>query len=107
MQENDYVENLFRSIDTIIAERIKNLPYDITQIVEIIDATSASVGIYKVSSNNQYEEIVYSDNPTYKKGDKVYVLRVAGGERRFIIGLYLRSENDSNKKYKRINRVYV
>jgi len=88
MQETDYTENLFRSIDTIIAERIKQLPYDITQIVEIKDDKNASVGIYTVSSNSQLEEIVYSDNPTYRIGDKVYLLRVAGSERRFIIGLY-------------------
>lgn len=100
MQESDYTENLFRSIDTIIAERIKRLPYDITQIVEIIDDHNSSAGIYKVSANNQFEEIVYSDNPTYKKGDKVYLLRVAGSERRFIIGLYL------SKDGKRINRIF-
>ena len=107
MQENDFTENLFRSIDTIIAERLKHLPYDITEIVEIIDATNAKVGIYKVSSNNQFEEIVYSDNPTYRVGDKVYLLRVAGSERRFIIGLYLRNDIESNNlKYKRINRIF-
>ena len=100
MQENDYAENLFRSVDTIIAERVHHLPYDITEIVEIIDDISASVGIYKVSSNNQFEEFVYSDNPTYKKGDKVYLLRIAGSERRFILGLYLRSDGG------RINRIF-
>jgi hypothetical protein len=30
MLQSEYTENLFRSIDTIIAERIKNLPYDTT-----------------------------------------------------------------------------
>ena len=101
MQENDYTENLFRSIDTIIAERIRHLPYDMTEIVEIIDASKAAVGIYKVSPNNQFEEIVYSDNPTYQRGDKVYLLRIAGSERRFIIGLFLR--NDGRV---RINRIF-
>ena len=100
MQEDDYVENLFRSIDTIIAERIKNLPYDITEIVEIIDDKNSQNGIYKVSPNNQFEETVYSDNPTYQNGDKVYLLRVAGTERRFIIGLYLRKDES------RINRIF-
>ena len=37
MLNTDYTENLFRSIDTIIAERIRRLPYDTTQIVKIID----------------------------------------------------------------------
>lgn len=100
MQENDYVESLFRSIDTIIAERIRRLPYDNTEIVEIIDDKYAATGTYTVSPNNQFEEIVYSDNPTYRIGDKVYLLHIAGSERRFIIGLYLRNDG------KRINRKF-
>ncbi len=92
MQNIDYSENLFRSIDTIVAERIKNLPYDTTQLVEIIDDTNANAGIYKVTSNHQLEEIAYADNPTYEKGDKVYVLNTADNSRRFILGLYQRSD---------------
>lgn len=101
MEENDYVENLFRSIDTIIAERVKQLPYDTTQIVEIIDANNAANGIYKVSPDGQYKEVVYSDNPTYELGDKVYLLHIAGSERRFIIGLYMRNDGRT-----RINRIF-
>ena len=100
MQETDYTENLFRSIDTIIAERVKHLSYDKTEIVEIIDDRNAANGIYKISPNGQFEEIIYSDNPTYKIGDKVYLLRIANSERRFIIGLYLRSDGG------RINRIF-
>ena len=100
MQETDYTENLFRSIDTIIAERVTHLSYDTTEIVEIIDDRNAANGIYKISPNGQFEEIIYSDNPTYKIGDKVYLLRIANSERRFIIGLYLRSDG------KRINRIF-
>lgn len=100
MQETDYTENLFRSIDTIIAERVKHLSYDTTEIVEIIDDRNAANGIYKISPNGQFEEIIYSDNPTYKIGDKVYLLRIANSERRFIIGLYLRSDGG------RINRIF-
>ena len=100
MQETDYTENLFRSIDTIIAERVKHLSYDTTEIVEIIDDRNAANGIYKISPNGQFEEIIYSDNPTYKIGDKVYLLRIANSDRRFIIGLYLRSDGG------RINRIF-
>lgn len=100
MQETDYTENLFRSIDTIIAERVKHLSYDTTEIVEIIDDRNAANGIYKISPNGQFEEIIYSDNPTYRIGDKVYLLRIANSERRFIIGLYLRSDGG------RINRIF-
>jgi hypothetical protein len=38
MLESEYTESLFRSIDTIIAERIKKLPYDRTNIMEVVDA---------------------------------------------------------------------
>ena len=92
MYENDYTESLFRSIDTIVAERIKSLPYDATQLAEIIDDSSANAGMYKVTSNHQLEEIAYADNPTYEKGDKVYILNTADDKRRFILGLYQRSD---------------
>lgn len=92
MANIDYTENLFQSIDTIIAERIRHLPYDISQIVEIIDNKNASNGIYTVSADKQYNEQVYSDNPTYQIGDKVYLLKMAGADKRFIIGLYLRND---------------
>ena len=101
MLETDITENLFRSIDTIIAERIKRLPYDATQIVEITDATNAVNGIYKVSADNQFEETVYSDNPYYEVGDKVYLTRITNSNRRFITGLFLRNDGHS-----RINRIY-
>lgn len=92
MYENDYSESLFRSIDTIVAERIKNLPYDATQLAEIVDDSSANAGMYKVTSNHQLEEVAYADNPTYEKGDKVYILNTADNKRRFILGLYQRSD---------------
>lgn len=88
MLQTEYTENLFRSIDTIIAERIKNLPYDTTQLAEITDITNCQQGMYKVSADNQYEEIAYSDNPTYEVGDKVYVLTTSDKTRRFIIGIF-------------------
>ena len=90
MLQTEYTENLFRSIDTIIAERIKNLPYDTTQLAEITDITNCKQGMYKISADNQFEEIAYSDNPTYEVGDKVYVLTTSDKTRRFIIGIFQR-----------------
>lgn len=90
MLQTEYTENLFRSIDTIIAERIKNLPYDTTQLAEITDTTNCKQGMYKISADNQFEEIAYSDNPTYEVGDKVYVLTTSDKTRRFIIGIFQR-----------------
>ena len=100
MLESEYTENLFQSIDTIIAERIKKLPYDTTTIMEITDVSQAEFGIYKVSPNGTFIETVYSDNPTYQVGDKVYIMSMIN-HRRFILGLYLRADGMS-----RINRIY-
>jgi len=50
--KQDITEDLFQAIDTIIAERIRHLSYDSTEIVEIIDDKNAMNGIYKVSPNN-------------------------------------------------------
>lgn len=100
MQQEDYVENLFRSIDTIIAERIKNIQCDFTEIVEVVDISSAKVGKYKVSSDNQYIQTVQSDNPTYQVGDKVLLLHLPKNKYPFIIGLYLRNDG------KHINREF-
>ena len=100
MLESEYTESLFRSIDTIIAERIKKLPYDRTNIMEVVDAQQAEFGIYKVSPDGSFIETVYSDNPTYQIGDKVYVMSI-NNNRRFIIGLYLRNDGMS-----RINRIF-
>ena len=97
----EITENLFQAIDTIIAERVKQLPYDTTELVTIIDATSAKGGLYKVSPDGWFEEIVYSDNPTYQVGDKVYVTKVAGNSQRFINTMYMRNDNST-----RINRIF-
>lgn len=100
LSEFDITENLFQAIDTIVAERVKQLPYDMSQVVTIIENKNASAGIYKVSPDGQFVETVYSDNPTYQIGDKVYLLRAADAERRFILGLYLRPDGS------RINRIF-
>ena len=88
MQQNDYTENLFRSVDTIIAERIKHLPYDTTQLMEITDDNNANAGIYKVKLDSSEQVIAYADNPKYQIGDQVYVLNTADGDRRFILGTF-------------------
>lgn len=101
MVQDEYIENLFQAIDTIIAERVKQLPYDTTQLVTITDASHAAGGIYKVSPDGWFEELVYSDNPTYQVGDKVYITRVAGTSHKFINAMYIRNDETT-----RINRVY-
>lgn len=101
MLETDYTENLFRSIDTIIAERIKRLPYDITVIAKIIDDSNAMNGIYRVTQDGNYSYIVYSDNPYYKEDDEVYITTLGGDTRKFINGMYMQKDG-----IHRINRLF-
>lgn len=91
MKQNEYTENLFRSVDTIVAERIKNLSYDYTQLMEITDDNNANAGIYKVKLNSDTDIIAYADNPSYQTGDQVYVLNTGDGDRRFILGTFLKN----------------
>ena len=44
---NQYSEDLFQSIDTIISARISNLPYDQTMRCYISDISQRDEGIYK------------------------------------------------------------
>lgn len=91
MQQNEYTENLFRSVDTIVAERIKNLSYDYTQLMEITDDNNANAGMYKVKLNSNTDVVAYADNPSYQIGDQVYVLNTGDGDRRFILGTFLKN----------------
>lgn len=91
MQQNEYTENLFRSVDTIVAERIKNLSYDYTQLMEITDDNNANAGMYKVKLNSNTDVVAYADNPSYQTGDQVYVLNTGDGDRRFILGTFLKN----------------
>lgn len=73
MAKEDYAENLFQSIDTIVGERIKNLPYDHTIVATITDASNAYLGAYQVTTDNYTTFTAYSDVKTYNKNDRVYV----------------------------------
>lgn len=101
MTQTEYTENLFRSIDTIINERIKALPYDKTAIVKVVDIAGANNGIYKISPDDTYVETVYSDNPTYQVGDKVFLISIPDNNYKYIVGLYMREDG-----LNRINRLH-
>ena len=101
MTQTQYTENLFRSIDTIINERIKALPYDKTAIVKVVDIAGANNGIYKISPDDTYVETVYSDNPTYQVGDKVFLISIPDNNYQYIVGLYMREDG-----LNRINRLH-
>lgn len=69
---NQYSEDLFRSIDTIVSARMSNLPYDQTMIAYISDTSQSAEGIYKAKYES-LEVTAYSENTEYKLGDQVYI----------------------------------
>lgn len=96
-------ENLFQAVDTIIKQRVSNLPYDQTIICEITNADNAQYGRYLAktySQSNGYNDVsftVYSDNTEYVVGDRVYVRIPAGDytQQKVITGNYVAERQDS------------
>ncbi len=96
MAEN-YSEILFQSIDTIIEQRLKNLPYDRTIIATIIDDSKAiSNNIYKVTTDNFTTFYAYSEDFSYSVDDKVYIRIPAGDytQQKVIVGKYIAEQNN-------------
>ena len=56
---NDYSEALFQSIDTIVSERIKRLPYDYTIVATITNADNAYIGAYNITDDH-LNDLMYS-----------------------------------------------
>lgn len=75
----DYTEALFKSIDTIVNERIKNLPYDRTIVATITNNDNATTGKYEVTTDTAIRFTAYSSNPNYNKNERVYV-RIPEGD---------------------------
>lgn len=69
---NQFSEDLFRSIDTIVSARVRGLPYDQTLIGYISDVSDRKKGMYKAKHDN-LEITAYSDNTEYELGDQVYI----------------------------------
>lgn len=72
MAYQDFQEDLFKSIDTIIQARIANLPYDKTIECEVIDTSNSVSGIYTVQYQTATFEAI-SLVPNLVKNDIVYV----------------------------------
>lgn len=91
----DYAENLFQAVDTIVAERVKNLPYDHTVVATVLDATNAYTGTYKVTTDNNAKFTAYSDIKTYNAGDRVYVRIIDTDyyQSKTIVGKYIEPVN--------------
>ena len=73
MAQSDVIqENFFQAIDTIVQNRIANLPYDKTIECEVIDTSQSTQNIYTV----KYQEVTFkvvSNINKIKVGDIVFV----------------------------------
>lgn len=97
-QHNDYSEALFQSIDTIVTERVKRLPYDHTIVATITNADNAYIGAYKVTTDNNTTFTAYSDIKTYNTGERVYI-RITDtlyNQSKIITGKYIEQINIQN-----------
>ena len=97
-QHNDYSEALFQSIDTIVTERVKRLPYDRTIVATITNADNAYIGAYKVTTDNNTTFTAYSDIKTYNTGERVYIriIDTQYNQSKIITGKYVEQINIQN-----------
>ena len=88
-------ENLFQAIDTIIAARINNLPYDFTKQCKVINIDEANKGIYRVDDGAVSFE-AYGEANTYQIDDIVRVSVPEGKMEldKFIVGKWLTRDDD-------------
>lgn len=90
---NEITETLLEAMDTVIAARISQLPYDKTIICTIIDDSQAGIGKYKVTADNAVNIFnAYADpDIQYYKDTQVYVkiLNNNTGISRIITGKYI------------------
>lgn len=70
--DKDYNEIWLQAMDTLIVQRLQNLPFDQTIVCKIIDVSKKNQGIYTVS-NESTEFEAYSENTNYSTDDQVYV----------------------------------
>ena len=70
--DKDYNEIWLQAMDTLIVQRLQNLPFDQTIVCKIIDDSKKDQGIYTVS-NESTEFEAYSENTHYSIDNQVYV----------------------------------
>lgn len=83
----DYGENICQAIDTIIAKRLSELQFDITDNFTIFDDSDKANGFYTVGKDLKNTFIAFG-NLSYNKGDEVYITIPKGdwNEAKFILG---------------------
>jgi hypothetical protein len=84
---SELVDNLFKSVDVIVAKQLEALPYDRTIKCSIVNTDNAEKGEYIVSDGaSSYK--AYSENTDYQEGIYVYVNIPNGdfNEQKMIVG---------------------
>ena len=96
---NNYSEQIFQSIDTIISQRLNEVSFDKTEICEIISQDKNDKRKYLVSNGSlKYEAYSDDENRSYLNNQKVYV-RITNGDyslRKIITGSYAADETNEN-----------
>lgn len=97
MARIDVAEEICQSIDIILQERLRSLPYDKTIIATVTDNSKATKGIYTLSSDTNSKFTAYSERSDWKIDDKVYVRIPQGdyGAQKVIVGAYIYTETSS------------
>jgi hypothetical protein len=95
------VEQLFKSIDIILQQRLQDVNFDKTIICTIVDDSNKKNGCYVVSDGT-IKFNAYVSDATYKKDDQVRVSVLNGdfSEKKFITGRYTGDENSTPITYK-------
>ena len=94
--KNTAMENLFKAIDIITAERLSNLGYDRTIKATILDDSNAANGKYILTDGSSQFEAHCDANTIYKKDMIVYVIIPEGNwdNEKLIVGKYSNQGDD-------------
>ena len=95
--KNEAMENLFKAIDIITAERLSNLGYDKTIKATIIDDSKAAQGTYELEYGPDNTFTAHCDaSIVYKKDMVVYVIIPEGNwaNEKLIVGKYSSNGDD-------------
>ena len=93
--ENDFNENLFQAIDTIITKRLEEVVFDETIQCSIVTRMSKDGNEYEVKNNSVIFKAIAKDGEEYREGDNVCVSVLANSDERIILGRYTLEQEDA------------
>ena len=97
---NNYSEQLFQSIDSIVSQRLNEVAFDKTEICTITAIDDNYVGKYTVSNEAglTYDAYATDEDQKYFEKQRIYVTVPNGDytQRKIIIGHYLGDEIPKN-----------